>query len=96
MVMPAVVIVLAAALGAMQVTTQQLRLQDAATIAARTLARGEQGAASRATAAAPGARIAVAVVDGLTCVTATSRGRGLAVLGAISLHARSCALGSPA
>ncbi len=93
--MPAVVIVLAAALGAMQLTTQQLRLQDAATIAARTLARGEQGEASRAAAAAPGALIRVATVDGLTCVTATAPGRGMPVLGAISLSARSCALGAP-
>jgi Flp pilus assembly protein TadG len=92
--MPAVVIVLACALGTIQLVTEQLRLQDAAAIAARTLARGDPGAASRAAAAAPGASIAHSENDGLVCVTATARGHGLPPLGAITLSARSCSLGS--
>ena len=91
--MPAVVIVLICALGTMQLVTQQLRLQDAAAVAARTLARGEPGAATRAAAAAPGVAITTSGSDGLVCVTAIARGRGAAVLGAITLTARSCALG---
>ncbi|MCU1421850.1 MAG: hypothetical protein JWN36_1501 [Microbacteriaceae bacterium] len=81
--MPAVVIVLACALGAMQLVTEQLRLQDAAAVAARTLARGD-----------PGASISSAGTDGLVCVTATARGHGLPPLGALALTARSCALGN--
>ena len=92
--MPAVVIVLACALGTMQLVTEQLRLQDAAAVAARTLARGDRGAAARAQAAAPGASISRTGTDGLVCVTATAHGRGLPPLGAIALSARSCALGS--
>jgi Flp pilus assembly protein TadG len=93
-VMPAVVIVLACALGTMQLVTEQLRLQDAAAVAARTLARGDPGAAARAAAAAPGASITHAENDGLICVTATARGHGLPPLGAIMLGARSCSLGT--
>ena len=92
--MPAVVIVLACALGTMQLVTEQLRLQDAAAVAARTLARGDPGAASRAAAAAPGASISQTDTDGLVCVIATARGHGLPPIGAIELSARSCALGS--
>jgi Flp pilus assembly protein TadG len=92
--MPAVVIVLACALGTMQLVTEQLRLEDAAAVAARTLARGDPGAASRAAEAAPGSSIARSENDGLVCVTATARGQGLPPLGAISLSARSCTLGN--
>lgn len=41
LVMPAVVLVLAACLGAVQVTGQQIRMTDAASSAARSLARGD-------------------------------------------------------
>ncbi|MEQ1735250.1 MAG: TadE family type IV pilus minor pilin [Rhodoglobus sp.] len=87
--LPAVVLVFAACLTGMQVAGQQLRLQDAAAHAARTVARGEpaSGAASRAAREVPGATLAQRVDGDLACVTLSAP----AAFG-LTISASSCAL----
>ncbi|MCU1513287.1 MAG: hypothetical protein JWO10_377 [Microbacteriaceae bacterium] len=95
-VVPAVLLVLACCLGGMQLAAQQLRLQDAAAVAARSMARGDgAGAATaRASQLVPGASIESSDRGDLACVTASSSGRFAGgVLAAIPLTAMSCALG---
>jgi hypothetical protein len=84
--LPAVVLVLAGCLSAMQVAGQQLRLQDAAALAARSAARGDgTGVAARLVPASTVSRW----TDGdLECVTLSAPG----LLG-LELSATSCALG---
>lgn len=89
MVMPAVLLVLACCLGGMQLASQQLRLQDAAAIAARLAARGDDPASARGL--VPGSSIAVQEKGELTCATAAVSGGG-GVLGGVELTATSCAL----
>lgn len=85
--LPAVVLVLACCLSGIAVAGQQLRLQDAAALAARTLGRGgdPQAVASRLV---PGAEVSPNAEGDLACVTLTSSAAGLP----ITLTARSCAL----
>jgi hypothetical protein len=93
-VIPAVILVLACALGALQLVGQQLRLQDAAAGAARIAARGEpQLAAQQADRLVPGAVLIREDRDGLVCVrlqAPASVAGGL--LGAVALTASGCAL----
>lgn len=93
-VVPAVLVVLACCLAGMQVAGQQVRLQDAAAIAARSIARGETDAAAvgRAHQLAPHASLATATSGDLQCVTLSERADGPAELLQISLSARSCSL----
>jgi len=86
--LPAVVMVLACCLSGMQVAGQQLRLQDAAAVAARSLARGDSPdhAVSRL---APGGTISRSEDGDLVCATVSV---GSVVFG-LPLSARSCALG---
>lgn len=86
--LPAVVLVLALCLGALQFAALQVRLQDAAAGAARSSARGEAP-----TTVVAGARIAVTREGDLVCVVASARAPGAvgALLGFAS-SARSCAL----
>jgi len=86
--LPSVVLVLACCLAGMAVAGQQLRLQDAAALAARTLARGGEPEALAAR-LAPGARVARSADGDLACVTLTAPAEGLLPL---TLQARSCAL----
>ncbi len=87
--LPAVVLVFAACLSGMQVAGQQLRLQDAAAHAARSLARGElaSAAAARASREVPGASIAPHLEGDLLCVRLSAP----AIFG-LTISASSCAL----
>lgn len=89
--LPAVVLVLACCLSGLAVAGQQLRLQDAAALAARTLARGgdPEPLASRLV---PGARASRSAEGDLVCITLTA-GAALTALLPLTLTARSCALG---
>ncbi|MRG60454.1 hypothetical protein GE115_11340 [Agromyces sp. CFH 90414] len=91
--LPAVVLVLALCLGAVQVIGRQVRLTDAAADAARSLGRGDGAGDARAIAE----RVAGGPVDlgtseepPLVCATLTARAGGL--LDAIVLRADSCAV----
>ena len=86
--LPAVMVVLACCLSGLQVAGTQLRLQDAAAAAARSLARGEP--ASVAALLMPGATVSRHTDGDLVCATATVRAAGLLPL---VLRATSCALG---
>lgn len=91
---PAVVLVLAACLGSIQVAGQQLRLQDAAADAARIVARGEPGsAAGHVGRLVPGASLTVGERGQLVCVTASAGAAASGPLAALVLTASSCALG---
>lgn len=92
MALPAVVVVLAASLGGVQVASQSLRLQDAASGAARSLARGDgaEEVAARAAALIPGIRLRPASRGELACVDAAVRATG--PLAALTLTASACAL----
>jgi hypothetical protein len=90
-VMPAVLIVLLACLGALQVAGLQLRLQDASADAARAVSRGDPASAVAAQleGVVPGARLAVAHCADLI----VSAPAGVAALAGITVRASSCALG---
>jgi hypothetical protein len=90
--LPAVVLVLGLALGALAVGSQSVRLQDAAGLAARALARGEPPGlvAGMTGTLVPGARLARSDRAGLLCAVITVRAEG--VLAGIELRAESCAL----
>ena len=91
-VIPAVLLVLACCLGAVQLATLQLRLQDAAAVAARAVARGDAVAVGSLVAGAT----ASSTREGLfVCVTATvSSTIAGGLLGTIPLSARSCTMAS--
>jgi hypothetical protein len=90
--LPAVVLLLGLALGSLTVGAHSVRLQDAAGLAARALARGEAQSAAQtmAGALAPGAQLARTDRSRLVCVQLTARAPGL--LSAVELKAESCAL----
>ncbi|MDJ0334270.1 TadE family type IV pilus minor pilin [Salinibacterium sp. G-O1] len=91
--MPAVILLLACCLSGVQVAAQQLRLQDAAASAARSLARGDSAAATVAR-LEPGASVTERSDGELDCVTLTTRSTGVVgVIGGFTLAASSCALG---
>ncbi len=95
--LPAVLVVLACCLGAVQVVGQQVRLTDAAADVARLLARGDgAGPASGLLAAvAPGTALAEERQGEFVCarLTAPSAFAPFAAAG-LTLAARSCALAS--
>jgi len=93
MVLPAVMLVLAFAAGAVQVGVAQVRLTDAAADAARLMGRGESegAAAGRVQDAVGGAALAVSRDGLLVCVTARASVALGPVAGAIDLGARGCA-----
>ena len=86
--LPAVVLVLACCMSGLAVAGQQLRLTDAAALAARTLARGGDPLALAAR-LSPGAHVSPEADGDLACVTLTATASGLLPL---ALTARSCAL----
>ncbi|MDM4763600.1 TadE family type IV pilus minor pilin [Galbitalea sp. SE-J8] len=92
--LPAVVLLLVGCLAGLQLVGDTVRLQDAAGIAARGAARGEDGASAsaRAAAAVPGARIAIGHDGDLVCATASARSAAAGALLRVRLAARSCAL----
>ncbi|UOE44352.1 TadE family type IV pilus minor pilin [Agromyces larvae] len=90
--LPAVALVLAACLGAIQLGAQQVRLTDAAADAARALARGESldAAAGIADRVSGGAALEVARDGPFVCAVLRAGGSGL--LSAIELRSESCAI----
>jgi hypothetical protein len=86
--LPALMVVLACCLAGLQVAGTQLRLQDAAAAAARSLARGEP--ASIAARLMPGAAVSRHSEGDLVCATLSAQASGLIPL---ALQATSCALG---
>ena len=92
-VVPAVLLVLACCLGGLQLATTQLRLQDAAAAAARSIARGESVAAASARAAqlVRGASLARSDRGGMTCVRLRSPGAA-GPFAAVTVTAASCVL----
>ncbi len=88
--LPAVALVLAACIGGLQAAAAQGRLQDAAALAARAAARGED--ASLAAAAAPGAALTTWREGELVCATASGSANWAPGLPPLALAARSCAL----
>ncbi len=94
-VLPAVVLVLAACLTGLGLVGTQLRLQDAASGAARALARGSDSsvAAGEMAALVPGAAIARSDRGDLVCVRASAAPASGAILGGLVLTATGCALG---
>lgn len=91
--LPALALVLALCLGGVHAVGQHVRLQDAASAAARALGRGEPDsvALDLVVASVPGATVAVDRQDELVCATASV---SLVVAGArtpLVLGARSCA-----
>ena len=89
-VVPAVILLLACCLAALQIAGQQLRLQDAAADVSRSIARG--GGSSEA--ARVGAAVSVTQNGDLVCARLSARSRSLAgVLLGLTLSASSCALG---
>ncbi len=94
MLLPAVIVVLLCCLAAAHLVAVRLQLQDAAAIAARTLARGESEslASSRVTRLVAGAAVTRADRGDLACVTASVDSLLGPVLGSIRVEARACAL----
>jgi Flp pilus assembly protein TadG len=90
-VMPAVILVLAVALGSMQIAGEQLRLQSAVADAARMVGRGDSSAGARVQAAAPGARLTENVRGSLVCASARAP-TSFGPLFGLTLSATSCAL----
>jgi hypothetical protein len=91
--LPAVLLVLACCLSGMQLAGQQLRLQDAAAVTARAIARG--GTGQIAERVAPGARVSRFVDGALDCVRLeVNSTAALSVLAPLTLTAESCAPGA--
>lgn len=93
--LPAVVLVLACCLGAVQVASQQVRLSDAAADAARTLARGDSlaVAASRMHRVAGNAEMSTSRAGEFVCVELHAAAAiGPASLAGIRVRASACAL----
>jgi hypothetical protein len=92
--MPAVILVLALCLAGGQLASQQLRLQDAASAAARVASRGEPEStvAARVRQLVPGASVDRRDRNGMVCVTVALPGALPGVASALTLTASSCAL----
>jgi Flp pilus assembly protein TadG len=94
-VIPAVFVVLAFVLGGFQLVTQQLRLADAASDAARVLGRGDgdPAAADLVSSLAAGATMSSAASGQFVCVSLQeASGFGPAAALGITVSARGCAL----
>ncbi len=89
---PAVLVLLALCLGGLTAATAQARAHEAATVAARLLARGAPDADARhhVSRALAGAHLDVGRDGGLLCATVTHTHRVVGV--ALPVSARSCAL----
>ena len=89
--LPAVILVLAIALGGMQLAGEQLRLQGAVADAARILGRGGADAAAVVHRVSPTARLTDSRHGDLVCAAASASG-SLGLLPAVTVRARACAL----
>jgi Flp pilus assembly protein TadG len=92
-VIPAVVVILAACLGGVRLMGVQLQLQDAAAAGARSLGRGESldAATNQAHSAVVGSSLSASTHGSLVCVTANAARHG-GLLGFIPVAATSCSL----
>lgn len=89
-VVPAVILVLACCLSGLQLSTQQLRVQSAASVSVRSVARG---ASVPVGTLVSGATATVQRHGNLVCVRVTAPGRIFAGLfGTVTLAASGCAL----
>jgi len=88
--LPAVAVILAACVGGLQLAAAQVRLQDAAALAARAAARGEGTDQIRGI--APGAAISTWRSGELLCASASSVAAWSSGLPSMTLSAQSCAL----
>jgi hypothetical protein len=94
-VVPAVLMVLAMCLGSMQVAGVQLRLQDAAADASRSLARGEGAAvaSARLRLVVSGAQLSVRRHGDLVCADARAPAApGIGWMSALTVSASGCAV----
>jgi Flp pilus assembly protein TadG len=90
-VLPAVLLVLAACLGALRVGVEQARLDAAAAVASRSVARGDAVAVATARAVAAGAgSVAFDRPSGLVCARAVAPARILGL--AVPVVGTACAL----
>ncbi len=91
--LPAVILVLAMVLGGLQLGVLQLRLQDAAADAARSLGRGDSAAAvaSRLAQQIPGARWSSSRSGALVCARLVASAGGPAAMLGLTVSAASCA-----
>ena len=91
--LPAVLLVLAMVLGGIQLGALQLRVQDAAADAARSLGRGDPAAALAARLArqVPGARWSSTRSGALVCAHLVASAGGPAALLGLTVSATSCA-----
>lgn len=89
---PALLVLLALCLGGLTAATAQARAHEAATIAARLVARGAAEAEARrhVAAALDGARLGVSRADGLLCATVDHTHRVVGI--GVPISARSCTL----
>jgi Flp pilus assembly protein TadG len=92
---PAVLLVLAFGIGAVEVVVQQARLTDAAADAARSLARGDSRAVADAHVAEAVGATSFSVERGgdYVCVEVGQPARGPAAVTGLSVSGRGCALG---
>jgi Flp pilus assembly protein TadG len=95
-VIPAVLLVLAFGLGAVEVVVQQARLTDAAADSARSLARGDGDGVMHARMARTvgSASVSVRRDTDFVCVSLVQAAAGPASLTGLSVHGESCALGN--
>jgi hypothetical protein len=90
-VLPAVVLVLGCALGAMQLAAEQLRLQGADVAAARLLGRGDSGARDLVLAVNPYATLVIRSSGDVVCAE-SSAPASIGILLGITITASACAL----
>lgn len=91
--MPAVALVLLVCLSGMQVAALQVRLQDAAAAAARSLARDDSAGASAAAGLVPGSVVESYSSGELWCARVSASATGVLAASGLRLAAESCALG---
>jgi Flp pilus assembly protein TadG len=90
-VLPAVVLVLGCALGAMQLAAEQLRLQSADAAAVRLLGRGDPGSRELVLAVNPNATLVVHSSGDLVCAD-VSAPASIGILLGVTISASACAL----
>ncbi|MEY2848358.1 MAG: hypothetical protein RI885_1023 [Actinomycetota bacterium] len=89
---PAVILLLAVCLATLQVGVQQLRVQDAAAVAARVEARGDGGSAAIVSELVPGASLSLVTRGALLCATVGDAVTVAGVtLGGVRIRGESCA-----
>ncbi len=91
MTMPALILVVSFVAASLGVTSQSVRLADAAAVVARQPARGDRGSGGPTLARlAPGAAVSESVTADLVCVDLRRQVR-LGLVGEVALASRSCA-----